>query len=71
MPKVLLASLLLAGFAAAEDVPLKELPARVKAPAGRLTLFADYKDVRGEQVTLYLVNRTGKKLAFDSQDGEL
>jgi len=71
MPRILLACLLLVGLAAAEDVPLKELPARVKAPEGKLTLFADFSDVREEHVALYLVNRTGKKLEFESQDGVL
>ena len=71
MPKVLLALLLLAPFAAAQSTPLSKLPAHVKAPKGKLTLFADYGDVRTGEVALYLVNRTGKKLSFESQDGQL
>lgn len=71
MPKFL-ALLLLAGYAAAaDDVPVKNLPAHVKAPAGKLTLFADYKAARRGRVPLYLVNRTGKKLEFEAQDGAL
>jgi len=71
MTRALLALLLLAPVAAAESTPLSKLPAQVKAPADKLTLFADYGDVRREEVALYLVNRTGKKLSFESQDGQL
>ena len=71
MTRALLALLLLAPFAAAQSTPLSKLPAHVKASADKLTLFADYSDVRNEGVALYLVNRTGKKLSFESQDGQL
>jgi len=36
-----------------------------------LTLFADYHDVAGNLVRLYLVNRTGHRIGFSSQDGDV
>ncbi len=71
MTRVLLALLLVAPFASAQSTPLAKLPAHIKAPAGKLTLLADYGDVRANQVALYLINRTGKSLKFDAQDGQL
>ena len=53
------------------SLPVRALPSQVKAPDGKLTLFADYSDVRGEHVVLYVVNRTKKGLRFFSQDGDL
>jgi hypothetical protein len=72
MARLLLSCLLLAGLArAAEPLANKKLPARVKAPDGKLTLFADFDDVRDGTVTLYLVNRTDEKVVLDTQDGVL
>ena len=61
-----------------------ELPKHVKAPAGKLTLYADYSKIVDppplrpdpkapprSYVTLYIVNRTGKKIVFPAQDGDL
>ncbi len=50
---------------------VEDLPAHVIAPAGEITLFADFGDVRGDGVVLYLVNRTNRRLAFHAQDGDL
>jgi len=71
MARLLYSCLLLACPLAAGEIPLEKLPAHVEAPAGRLTLFADYKDVRDGHVALYLVNRTGTTQVFESQDGKL
>ncbi len=50
--------------------PVSELPARVAAAAGQLTLYADYAGAAGEQVPVYLVNRTGAAIVLDTQDGD-
>lgn len=52
--------------------PIAKLPAKVVAPAGKLTLFADFEQfkVKGN-VPVYLVNRTGKPIALDHRDGFL
>jgi hypothetical protein len=34
---------------------ISSLPEQVMAPANKLTLFADFKDIRGESIVLYLV----------------
>lgn len=47
------------------------LPKHVVAPEGRLTLFADFGDIRGENIILYLVNRTKAPAQFDWQDGDI
>lgn len=52
-------------------IPLARLPDRVPAPDGKLTLYADYRDRRGNYVVLYLVNRTDRDLAFASQDDDI
>ena len=51
--------------------PNAELPPHVPAPAGKLTLYADFggKDAGG--IPLFLVNRTSHPLTFDSQDGDI
>ncbi len=46
-----------------------ELPDFVRAPAGELTLWADYKSVLSERIALYLVNRTAVAVAIPHQDG--
>jgi hypothetical protein len=51
--------------------PMAMLPGRVLATPGDLTLFADETDVRGEQIVLYLVNRTREPIRFDAQDGDI
>lgn len=51
--------------------PIAMLPNRVFAPPGDLSLFADKEDVRGEQIVLYLVNRTSDPIRFGAQDGDV
>jgi len=50
--------------------PLAQLPAHIEAPAGKLTLFADF-DHAGKTVPVYLVNRTGRPVQLSSQDGSV
>ncbi|MBI3835266.1 MAG: HEAT repeat domain-containing protein [Planctomycetes bacterium] len=50
---------------------IKFLPPNVVAADGELTLFADYNDVQGNSVRLYLVNRTQSRIGFSSQDGDI
>lgn len=50
--------------------PIAQLPTHVKAQDGKPTLFADYGDVRGESVVLYLVNRTDQQLVFLAEDND-
>jgi hypothetical protein len=52
-------------------LPNVDLPRDFPAPEGKLTLFADFPARAGEQVPLYLVNRTGKPFEFKAQDGDL
>lgn len=52
-------------------IPLARLPDHVAAVDSDLTLYADYGDVRGDYVVLYLVNRTDRDLAFYSQDDDI
>lgn len=56
--------------AVALSKPVSSLPARVAAPLGQLTLFADFDDVAGQSVRLYLINRTGLRIGFSSQNGD-
>ena len=49
-------------------LPLASLPDHVEAPEGKITLFADFADVDGEAVTIYLINRSDKRVAFAAQD---
>lgn len=65
--------------------PLQRLPGHVSAAPGKLTLFADYKDISDatarvpesagpgfdKTIKLYVVNRTGKKVILPAQDGDL
>ncbi|HEX8915898.1 MAG TPA: hypothetical protein VF796_26325, partial [Humisphaera sp.] len=54
------------------DRPLAELPARVPAKDGEVTLFADFASRREfGPVTVYLVNRTGRALSLATQDGAI
>ncbi|APR81914.1 Hypothetical protein A7982_07263 [Minicystis rosea] len=50
--------------------PVAALPVGVVAPEGKLTLYADYAGARGERITLYLVNRTGRSIDLPQQDGD-
>ena len=51
--------------------PIGQLPAHVHSSAGEVTLFADYDDVRGDYVVLYLVNRTDRRLGFSARDDDV
>jgi hypothetical protein len=51
-----------ASCVADDPVPVAKLPAQVVAPAGKLTLFADFEKKSDNGVPLYLVNRTGKSV---------
>ena len=51
--------------------PIGQLPAHVHSSAGEVTLFADYDDVRGDYVVLYLVNRMDRRLGFSAQDDDV
>lgn len=51
--------------------PIGQLPEHVHSSAGEVTLFADYDDVRGDYVVLYLVNRMDRRLGFSAQDGDV
>lgn len=55
---------------ATPGTPTKSLPPSVKAPAGKITLFADYGDVTADGVRVYIVNRTSQSVAFEAQDGD-
>lgn len=50
-------------------LPIADLPAHIDAPDGQLTLYADFKDIEGESITIYLVNRTEHRIGFSAQDG--
>lgn len=50
---------------------LGNLPASVVAPDGKLTLFADFSDVTGEGVAMYLVNRTKEECQVPYQDRDI
>lgn len=63
--------------------PVVDLPKHVPAPTGKLTLFADFSakvelpfgppggNSARTGIPLYLVNRTAKPVALDSQDGDI
>jgi len=50
---------------------VRNLPASVDAPDGKLTLFADYGDETGEGIALYVVNRTNEECQVPFQDGDI
>ncbi len=50
---------------------LDKLPSAVSAPADQITLFADYGDVNGEGVAMYLVNRTKDECQIPYQDPDI
>jgi len=54
-----------------QSQPNVELPDHVSAAEGKLTLYADFENADGDKVPLYLVNRTGKKQTFGSQDNDI
>jgi len=57
--------------AASESESIDKVPPHVLAPAGQLTLFADYQHPHEDGIPLYLVNRTDRNLAFRPQgDGD-
>ena len=49
--------------------PISQLPGDVPAPDGELSLCADYSDVRGDHVALYLINRTANTIWLMGGDG--
>lgn len=53
-----------------QPLPIATLPPHVHAPEGELTLHADFSDVSGISVAMYLVNRTPHRIGFSSQDGD-
>lgn len=55
----------------AKSLAVSTLPEHVVAPDGQLSLFADYDDVGGDRVALYLVNRTDKRIGFFAQDNDV
>lgn len=69
MTRAAIALLLLVSLSPAAN-PAK-LPNGLSAPDGKLSLIADYGDVKEGRVALYLVNRTGKDVTFEAQDGVL
>lgn len=82
MKRTLIMIICLAGISMAEQEPpishvpgssisVDSLPATVKAPEGKLTLYADYADKRPGGVVLYLVNRTKEGVELDSQDNDI
>ncbi len=68
------------GLALADDIPetktkagiaTAKLPAHVMAPAGKLSLFADFKKKGDLGIPLYVVNRTGKTVDLFAYNGQL
>jgi hypothetical protein len=51
--------------------PLAELPKHIIAPAGQLTMFADFDNPQDNRVPMYLVNRTAKPIPMNSQDWDV
>ena len=45
-----------------------QLPPAVTAPEGKLTLWANYAGARDGRITVYIVNRTDKKVSITAQD---
>jgi len=52
-------------------LPVVELPEKVHAPEGSLTLWADFAAADEKGVPLYVVNQTNLAKTFDSQDHDL
>ncbi|MBK8094824.1 MAG: hypothetical protein IPK32_23370 [Verrucomicrobiaceae bacterium] len=51
--------------------PLVDLPAKVQATEGVLTLWADFEANESQGVPLYLVNKTNEDISLDTQDRDL
>jgi hypothetical protein len=51
--------------------PVAELPAHIKAPAGKVSLHADYGDIWQKKIVVYLVNRTHKLLRLPAEDDDI
>lgn len=51
--------------------PVVNLPDRVPAPEGKVTLWADFDHADEKGVPLYLVNQTNLPCSFDTQDNDL
>lgn len=48
------------------------LPRHVEAEDGTVSLYADYDAIQSDgRVPVYLINKTGKELAIDTQDGDI
>ena len=45
-----------------------QLPPAVTAPEGKLILWANYAGARDGRITVYIVNRTDKKVSIPAQD---
>jgi hypothetical protein len=53
-----------------KSVPNVELPAHVVAAENMLTFYADFEKAGPNGIPLYLVNRTGRPMNLDAQDGD-
>jgi hypothetical protein len=51
--------------------PNVDLPKKVSAADGKVTLFADFMAANEKGVTIYIVNRSGSPLVIPAQDGSL
>jgi hypothetical protein len=51
--------------------PNGALPKHVVATAGKLSVFADFKDIRDKFMVVYLVNGTDKPIHLPAQDGDI
>lgn len=48
------------------------LPRHIKAEDGRVSLYADYDAIQSDgRVPVYLINKTGKELVINTQDGDI
>lgn len=50
--------------------PISDLPGGVEAPAGVITLWADYEAAGADEVPIYLVNRTADPIELPAEDGD-
>ncbi|MFC5457753.1 hypothetical protein [Prosthecobacter fluviatilis] len=52
--------------------PLAKLPGGIPSTEGKVTLFADYaRAVKGQDVDVYLINRSDRDIVLGSQDGDV
>ena len=49
---------------------LVDLPNHVSAHEGKVTVFADYRDVSQDRITVYIINRTRRAIDVPTQDGD-